>query len=43
MTSTPVARDYLGKRRSPLPAFVRITRTRAPTMNLNFKFIVIST
>jgi hypothetical protein len=36
MTSTPVARDYLGKRRSPLP-------DTASTLNLNFNFIVIST
>jgi hypothetical protein len=36
MTSTPVSRDYLGKRRSLLP----IGR---PNLNLNLNLIVIST
>jgi hypothetical protein len=36
MTSTPVSRDYLGKRRSPLPI-------EPSNLNLNFNFIVIST
>jgi hypothetical protein len=39
MTSTPVARDYLGKRRSPLPIFIPY----GSKLNLNFNFIVIST